>query len=85
MPEIYTELILGGVIIALIVFSLLDRRNAEARERDLLNRLMSRDVTEYAQATRAVNTSSEEEIRKMQVENELAENYAKGAGIPVGT
>ncbi len=83
MPEIYAELILGGVIIALIVFSLLDRRSAEARERDLLNRLMSRDVTEYAQATRAINTSSEEEIRKMQVENELAENYAKGAGIPV--
>ena len=49
--------ILIGVILYLGVMNYIDRQKATKRENDLLNRLMARDLAQYAQAVKSLDTT----------------------------
>lgn len=68
------ELALLAVVLILIIDRAWERHQTRKRERDLLNRIMSRDLPEYALATKAIETSARDDIRAMEIAKEDEES-----------
>jgi len=67
---------------AILAFRVIKRRDAV--ERDLLNRFMAGDWREYANFNEKANCTSEDKIKMMKLENDLAVNVAKSGSTGVG-
>ena len=83
------EIVLVGVIVFLVGVNIYEKLRYDKRERDFLNRLMSRDFTQYVQGTTALDripapTTVEEVASHFADELAKAEGELEGGTVRVG-